>query len=480
MSRRNTKFYSLILILADTFFLLTAFVGAYALRVQYDSRPLLNDVYALDYLYAILLIIPFWILVFALLDLYKPAVYNRRLSEWGRIAVGSVIGLLIVIGWQYVSGNDNSVLPARLVAAYVLIGSFVLTVAERELLRYIRSLMFRYGKGVRRVLLVGSSIATGDIARILSDTAKSGYEIVAVAGPKSNIHKATHSIHYSLLESALKDIEVNNINTIIQTDLYESAERNQHILSVAQSHHIGYSFIPGETEFYSGKNTVDVFLGYPMITVHQTPLIGWGAILKRLFDLLLIIIASPIWIPVLLILTAAQEVFNPGPAIFVNTRLGRYGKKINIYKFRSMIPKYSGQDAVKIFEDMGRHDLAVTYAKTRKVEDDPRITKFGKFLRATSLDELPQIINVIKGDMSLVGPRPILPDEEHFYKTHGSLLFSVKPGLSGLWQVSGRSDMPFEQRVELELYYAQNWSFWLDIKILFKTLMVVLRRNGAR
>lgn len=478
MSSRNTKFYSFILVLADVFFLLAAFVGAYIIRVQYDPRPLLSNVYAMEYLGATLLIIPFWVLVFALLGLYQPTVYNRRLSEWGRIGVGSVIGILIVIGWQYVSGN--TMFPARLVAVYSLIGSFALIVAERELLRFIRDQLFRYGKGVRRVLLIGSSKVVDDIADILSDTSKSGYQIVATAGPRRVTKGKLRPIHYSSLDAALKDIKANSINTIIQTDLYESAERNQRILARAQAHHIEYSFIPGETEFYSGKNTIDVFLGYPMITVYQTPLVGWGAIVKRLFDLAFIIITSPVWIPVFLLLILAQKIFNPGPAFFVNVRLGRYGKKINILKFRSMIPKYSGQDAIKIFEDMGRHDLAETYAKTRKVDNDPRITRFGKFLRATSLDELPQIINVLRGEMSLVGPRPILPDEKHFYKDHGSLLFSVKPGLSGLWQVSGRSDMPFEQRVELELYYAQNWSFWLDIKILFKTLLVVIRRNGAR
>jgi lipopolysaccharide/colanic/teichoic acid biosynthesis glycosyltransferase len=114
------------------------------------------------------------------------------------------------------------------------------------------------------------------------------------------------------------------------------------------------------------------------------------------------------------------------------------------------------------------------------VNNDPRITRFGKILRATSLDEIPQLINVLRGDISLVGPRPILPQELSLYKGRGSLLHSVKSGLTGLWQVSGRSDLPFEKRVELELYYAQNWSFWLDIKILFKTIGVVLFRSGAK
>lgn len=479
MFRRNSKFYSLILIATDTFFLISAFTASYIIRVWYDSRPLVNDVYGMDYLQASLFIIPFWLLIFGALGLYQPTVYNRRLLEWSKIAIGSFIGVLFVIGWQYISGVE--ILPARLVIVYILLGSIALIIAEREILRFVRAWMYRYGKGVRRVLLVGSSEATADIAYNLSNTSISGYQIVAIAGPKSALPKNGGSFkHYNSVESAIKDLRINRITTIIQTDLYDSTERNQSILSAAQSNHIEYSFIPGEAGFYSGKNTVDIFLGYPIMAVHQTPLIGWGAILKRLFDLVFVLLLSPIWIPIFITLAILQKIFNRGPIFFINTRLGQYGKIIKIYKFRSMIPKYCGQDAIKIFKQMGRDDLAEEMAKTRKVKNDPRITKFGKLLRITSLDEVAQIINVLKGEMSLVGPRPILPDEKVFYKNRGSLLFSVKPGLTGLWQVSGRNDMPFEQRVELELFYAQNWTFWLDMKILLKTIMVVIKRNGAR
>lgn len=478
MSRRNSKLYSLILIVSDTVVLITAFVLAYVARVQYDPRPLLHNIYAFDYLFSFLLIVPFWILIFALIGLYQPKTYNRRLIEWAKIAVGVFIGILLVIGWEYVI--DRNIFPARLVAVYALAGSFLLIVFEREILRFIRSLLFRYGRGTKRVLLIGATGVTADIAMVLADTAKSGHEVVAIAGPKKNLPAHFAGRHYSRPEEALKNIELDGITSIIQTDLYESPERNQKILSVAQSHHIDYSFIPSEAEFYSGKNTVDVFLGYPMITVYQTPLVGWGAIVKRVLDLGLVVLTSPIWLLVLLIFTGLQKVLNPGPAFFMNTRLGRYGKEIKIYKFRSMKAEFSGQDAIAIFKSMGREDLAEEYAQTRKVTKDPRITRFGHFLRVTSLDELPQLLNVLKGEMSLIGPRPILPDEKSFYRNRGALLFSVKPGITGLWQVSGRSDLSFEGRVDLELYYAQNWSFWLDLRIMFKTIAVVLFGKGAR
>jgi len=478
MPSRNIKFYSLILIFVDIFFLLMAFTIAYILRVQYDPRPLITNIHAYDYLYSFLVIIPFWILIFASLGLYHPSVYNRRLVEWAKIGVGTFVGILLVIGWQYASKQD--ILPARLVAVYALIASFVLIVAEREILRLIRGLMFRYGRGVRRVLIIGESDATRDIAISLSNTAKSGYKIVALAGPKKILPTGLNVFHYSLVETALKDISKNGINTIIQTDLYDSSDRNQRILGAAQTHHIDYSFIPGEAEFYSGKNTVDVFLGYPMITVHQTPLVGWGAIVKRIFDqivsTLLIILLSPVYLIIFLI----KKIVDPGPAFYVSQRLSRFSQPIGLIKFRSMDAKYGSRDAADEFREMGREDLAVEYEKNRKVSNDPRITKFGAFLRATSLDELPQFFNVFMGELSLVGPRPILPQEVKLAPGRTALLHSVKSGVTGLWQVSGRSELSFDERIELELFYAQNWTFWMDIKILFKTIKVVFNKTGAK
>ena len=478
MPTKNTKFYSLILVLADTVVLMAAFSLAYIVRVQYDQRPLLNNVYALDYFLAFLTILPFWIIIFASLGLYSASTYNRRLIEWGKIVIGTLIGILLVIGWEYVSGRN--IFPARLVAVYSFGGSVLLILFERELLRIVRGLLFRFGRGISRVLVVGDSEATLDIARSLAHTAKSGYKIVAIAGPNKVVPPGLGITRFSTVESALKQVRNLRITTIIQTDLYDSAERNQRILGAAQMNHISYSFIPGEPEFYAGKNTVDVFLGYPMISVSQTPLIGWGAIAKSIFDriisLLLIIILSPLFI----LLITLQSILNPGPIFYVSKRLSQFSKPVRLIKFRSMNPKYGKKDASFEFEEMGRPDLAKEYRIHRKVTNDPRITRFGHFLRDSSLDELPQLFNVLRGDLSLVGPRPILPQEVKFSPDRTALLHSVKSGLTGLWQVSGRSNLSFEERIELELFYAQNWSFWLDIKILFKTINVVLRKVGAK
>jgi exopolysaccharide biosynthesis polyprenyl glycosylphosphotransferase len=341
-------------------------------------------------------------------------------------------------------------------------------------------MLFYFGHGTSRVLVIGDSDATRDIADSLSNTYRSGYKIVAIAGPKSVLPPGLDVKHFSSVDRALEQIKQLRITTIIQTDLYASAERNQRILGAAQVNHISYSFIPGEGEFYSGKNTVDVFLGYPMISVSQTPLVGWGAIAKQVFDVivsfLLIVVLSPLF-AVLIIL---QKILNPGPIFYVSKRLSKFSEPVRLIKFRSMSAKYGKRDAAIEFREMGREDLAQEYEKNRKVVHDPRITKFGQFLRVTSLDELPQLFNVIKGDLSLVGPRPILPQETKFSPNRTALLHSVKSGVTGLWQVSGRSNLSFDERIELELFYAQNWSFWLDIKILFKTVAVVFRKRGAK
>lgn len=478
MPTKNTKFYSLILILVDTLVLLIAFTLAYVARVTLDSRPLVNEVSSYEYLFAFLTIVPFWILIFATIGLYNPSTYNRRLVEWSKILIGSFIGILLVIGWEYVS--DTHIFPARLVAAYAFIGSFLLIIFERELLRLYRSLMFRFGRGVSRVLVIGNSHATRDIADNLSHTHKSGYKIVAIAGPQKVLPTGMDVTHFTSVETALKHISDLQITTIIQTDLYDSDERNQRILGAAQTNHISYSFIPGEPEFYAGKNTVDVFLGYPMISVSQTPLIGWGAIAKAIFDTIMSFLAIIILSPVFLILIILQAILNPGPIFYVSKRLSQFSKPVDLIKFRSMSAKYGKKDAALEFVDMGREDLATEYREHHKVTNDPRITRFGRFLRNTSLDELPQLFNVLRGDLSLVGPRPILPQEAKFSRSRTALLHSVKSGVTGLWQVSGRSNLSFEERIELELFYAQNWSFWLDIKILFKTIGVVLRKRGAK
>ena len=477
MPVKTARLYTLALIVADTLAFLAAFAIAYKLRVSYDSRELLAVIPAREFMSTFLILVPFWLITFMTFGLYSPYVYTKRLTEYGKLFVASAVGILIVIGYAYIV--DKPIFPGRLVPFYAAGLVFVILLLFREMLRIIRDVLYIYNIGTQRVLIIGNNSATAEISNSLAVTHRSGFRVVAIAG---NAGKNTSAEVYKSVKDALKDLDKLHIDTIIQTNLYDNAEKNRVIMDAAQRRHIQYCFIPGENEFYSGKNKIDVFLGYPIISVYKTPLTGWGEVVKRIFDLSLIIVTFPFWIGLMLLLFIMQLFFNRNNVIFSQTRVTKHGKKFKLYKFGSFNPKYSGRDDIEVFREMGRDDLIEEFKRDFKVENDPRITPFGPFLRRSSLDEFPQIFNVIMGDLSLVGPRPLRPHEvkAKYSELHGALLHEVRGGLTGLWQVSGRSDITDRERVELELFYVQNWSFWLDIKILFKTILVVLNRTGAR
>ncbi len=472
---KTIRLYTLALILSDTLAILGAFSIAYILRVQFDPRPLINQISALNFFISFLILTPFWLIIFLSLNLYSPETYRRRLREMSKLLIGSFLGILLVIGYAFVV--NKAIFPARLVAVYALGITFIFLICGREFLRMLNGAAFRHGRGIQRVLLIGKDQAAKDIAYNLKDSKTTGFEIVAITG--SRVYHPNATLFRSP-ERALQSLKELKIDSIIQTQA-GSEEQDRMIYDAATKNHVGYSFIPGNTEFYTGKNTMDVFLGYPLITLYQTPLVGWGETAKRVFDLSAVIITLPIWGVLFLIIAVLQKIFNPGPIFYKSARLTRYSRKFSLFKFRSMKDRPTAHlDAADEFRMMGREDLAKEYDKHRKVENDPRISAFGNFLRKTSLDELPQLLNVLGGDLSLVGPRPILPQELELTDGHDSLLHSVKSGVTGLWQVSGRNSLSFQKRVELELYYAQNWSFAWDIRILFKTITVVLFGRGAK
>jgi len=210
-------------------------------------------------------------------------------------------------------------------------------------------------------------------------------------------------------------------------------------------------------------------------SVHNLTFKG-NLIVKRFIDIIAILLTFPILIPLMIILSFLTKVTSKGPVFYGHERIGKNGKVIKCWKFRSMcinsqeiLEKILATDPVRRAE----------WEKDRKFLDDPRVTKFGKFLRKTSLDELPQLFNILLGDMSLVGPRPVTEPELKKYGEYKDYVLSVVPGLTGMWQVSGRSDTGYEERIAFDTYYIQNWSIWLDIWILIKTVWVVLKGKGA-
>ena len=215
--------------------------------------------------------------------------------------------------------------------------------------------------------------------------------------------------------------------------------------------------------------------------VIATPLSGGYALIKRIFDILFSLLGLVITLIPMTIIWIVLKVtdFKHSP-IYVDERLTQYNRRFKCYKFRSMKPEYSGMPAEKAFRLMGKSELIKKYRRDGDyLKDDPRITKVGKFLRRTSLDELPQLFNILKGDISLIGPRALLPGELRDYGDR-SLILTVKSGLTGFAQVSGRRDISFEERRALDIYYVRNWSLMLDLSIFFKTIAVVLKGEGAK
>jgi len=472
--------YNLFLVVGDFLALIAAFVGAFLLRAQ-SSTPVAHPISGHTYFYVFLSVLPFWILIFALLGLYNSNIYEKRFSEVGRLAIGSFIGMLFVIFWNFLSVNP--IFPAKLVPIYGFVFGFVFLVLFRNIARLIRTELFGFNIGLTRVALVGSNPVTRELVESLADSRFSGYKVVAVVGDKRQIGSRpilTYPTFQDFLESA-----PGNLHGIIQTELYANEARNAEILTYAQEHHVGYRFVPGNSELFVGNIDVELFRSnLPVITVHHTALFGWGRVVKRLadifFGLVLLILSSPLWI----LCALAVKLGDPrGPVFYRAKRLTRFGTTIHILKFRTMKQAYNNLTPEQGFEKMGRPELIKEYrANGDQLLKDPRVGAVGRFLRSSSLDELPQLWSVVKGDISLVGPRALDAFEIEQYAKK-NLILSVKSGLTGLAVVSGRKGISFEERRKLDLYYVQNWSLWLDLVILAKTIRVVLERlvkRGAR
>ena len=218
----------------------------------------------------------------------------------------------------------------------------------------------------------------------------------------------------------------------------------------------------------------------PMMSVTPTKLIGWGRVVKRIFDFTASLIAIILLSPFFLIIFIAEKITDPkASAVFSQIRLTRGDQKFRLYKFRSQYSKWDGTTPEQAFKKMGRPELIKEYRDNGDfLENDPRVTPLGKIIRRLSLDELPQLFNVLRGDISLVGPRALIPQELNRYEQKHKIL-NVKSGITGLAQISGRRDLPWEQRRKLDVYYVQNWSFAMDIQILFKTVVQVFTSKGA-
>lgn len=473
MRNNASVFYSLMLIIGDALALTGAFSVAYILRVKLDPRPLIETIPAIEFLFAFLTVLPFWLLVHAFIGLYNQNIYEKRFTEIGRLITGAFIGILVVIGYDFVI--EGNLFPARLVPVYGFLLGFSFLLVFRIMVRVIRRVLYRFGVGISNILVIGNTSASVDLARMIAHTPTSGMRVLGVVGKKSKDFP-----YFPSFLSAVKELPALP-HGIIQTELYADDVKNNEIMRFAQENHVSYRFVPGNSNLFVGNIEVDLFAGMPMIAVHQTRLIGWGRLAKRLFDVVVTLPILLLFSPLMLLIALLLKLSDfKAPVFFRQIRLTRFNREFKVYKFRTHRADVSGLSDKEAFKKLGKPELYEKYKKNGYALDkDPRVSRIGRFLRRASLDELPQLFNVLKGDLSLVGPRALIPEELNTYERKHAIL-SVKAGITGLAQISGREDISFEERRRLDVYYVQNWSFTLDAQILLKTIRTVLLGKGAK
>ncbi len=409
-----------------------------------------------------------WVTVFALTGLYNPKSHEGLVQIWQRvfIAVSVSLALFIVVLFGFKESFFS-----RLITAYVWVIAMVLVFLGRWLLKYSQWWLAKAGLAKEYIVVVGS---TPEIEEVKKFYAK------RMAIIKTLSSEALHEV--ADLEALIDKSQTDQV--IVAGELLTSNGLGIDLINFCEINGIRFRYLPNITELHALHVVSDVLEGYPIIELRPTPLDGWGRIVKRVFDFVFSALGIIILSPVMIIIALLIRRDSSGPALFIQRRPGQFGTEFNFYKFRSMHThlstgkQYGGEQAETVLNELRTaHNEAS--GPMFKMKNDPRVTKIGRFIRRTSLDELPQLFNVLNGEMSLVGPRPPLTNEVAEYDRQQLRRLMVKPGITGIWQISGRSDSSFEEYLRLDMYYIEHWSLWLDIQIILKTIWAVVTRKGA-
>lgn len=451
----------------DFLMVVAAFLVAYWLRLHNFLAPEFSYILPFsEYIQLIMLIAVGWTVVFALTGMYTSR--NLDVSLWrifAKVLVAVSVSLALFIVALFVF---KETFFSRLIAGYAWFLTIALVFSGRLVLMLVKRLLVRLGTLHERIVVVGNNIAAKQIADFYH---KKMAEVVILR---------PHQIENGGLEQEMKKLQPDL--AILTTDL--SMGLNLDLINFCESHDIRFCYMPSLVGLYAVNSAIDPIAGYPLIEIKPTPLDGWGRIAKRLFDFLLATIGIVLLSPLLILVAILTRITSPGSALYIQKRPGQFGKSFNLYKFRSMYThlstgdKYGGKTALALREELKttRNEGA---GLLFKIKDDPRVTKLGKFIRKTSIDELPQLFNVLNGEMSLVGPRPPLFDEIEKYNQKQLRRMLVKPGVTGMWQVSGRNETSFDEYMKLDMYYIEHWSLLLDIQIILRTFWVVIKSRGA-
>lgn len=465
--KRSELVFSALAVPLDFVALLGATIVAYELRFLPPVtaiRPVIFSLPFAAYLPWALGVAGLGVILFAVAGLYRITPSRRLGEEFSKIALACSTAVALVVGVMFFS---RYLFDSRFIVLLAWALALVFTVLSRVVVRQAQRQLYRLGIGVHRIVLIGQGSVTADVEREFTRHPTRGYRVV------KQFPAFTPLVAEELANMARND----KFDEVIQTAPNLRQEQTLAIVNLLQQHHRDYTYTADLLGTKVANFQLRIHAGVPLVAVKRTRLDGWGRIWKRLFDLAAATALLAVSAPVMAAVALAVWCDSGRPIFFAYQRVGEGGKPFRFIKFRSMAP--------------GSHRLrydpsfAAAHVNTRagtpmiKFQNDPRVTSVGRVIRRWSLDELPQLWLVMRGTMSLVGPRPHEIEEVEQYATGQRQALAVKPGLTGLAQVSGRSDLDFNEEVKLDSFYVQRWSPWLDVQILLKTPAAIFRRRKA-
>lgn len=469
--KRSEIFFSAIQVPLDFVMILLAAITAFFLRGLPAFQPYVSRVFRLsfeEYLNFALVVTPFFLLLLAIEGLYRMRATRRFWQEAYGVMKAVTFGLIILIIAVFLNREWFSSRFIILIGWLFAVGYVV---GARYLIqRFQKWLLVTKGIGIHRVLLIGENEKMRKLHDNLVKRPELGYRVVN--------HTSRASIAY------VKDVRrEKGIDEIIIGDPTLTDEEQLKLFDYCQINNIAYRYFP--TTLQTSRFTLQIWNGEPIIEFQHTPLDGWGRVLKRLYDIVAGLGLTVLFAPLMLVIAFLIKFEDrAGPVVYRNERVGENGRKFFVYKFRYMQWRYCItaenprlKEAIAFEEKLIRERNSRQGGILYKIRDDPRRLKIGAFIERYSLDELPQFFNVLQGDMSLVGPRPHQEREVALYAEYHRRLLTIKPGITGMAQVSGRSDLAFEDEYRLDVFYIENWSLWLDILICLKTAKALLRRR---
>ena len=461
--KKSELFFSVLLIPVDYLTIAAAALAAYALRfgsTVTEIRPVLYEIPFSEYLNIILVVAIFWVVIFALSGLYQLQGQRKNFQEISRVFLACSTATMAIIIFIFFRREFFS---SRFIILLTWILSIIFVSLARLIVRAIQASLYQRGLGIHRLVIIGQDRLTDDFVKQVHKNSSLGFRIA------ERFDFYDEKVKNRLQEMVTSD----KLDEVIITDANLPKSAHLELMDFCNEYHVIFKYAADLLEAQATNFEVQTVAGIPIIEIKRTSLDGWGKILKRIFDLVGGVIIFLLFLPFFLIISLIIKIDSPGPVLQKLQRVGRQGKIFTLFKFRSMV-KNAHAMKKELLKFNERKDGPLF-----KMKNDPRITRFGRFLRKTSLDEFPQLINVIKGNMSLVGPRPHEPEEVANYEKHHKKLLTIKPGMTGLAQVSGRSDLGFEDEVKLDIYYIENWSTILDLQIIFKTPFAVLMPRKA-